>query len=70
MPKMDGYELIGELRGAGITIPVSLVTAKETLEDKRKGFKTSVDDYMVKPIAMEERLLRIETLLQRSNYGS
>jgi DNA-binding response OmpR family regulator len=69
MPKMDGYELTGELRGAGITIPVLLVTAKETLEDKRKGFKTGVDDYMVKPIAMEELLLRVEALLRRSNLS-
>lgn len=69
MPKMDGYELTGELRGAGITIPVLLVTAKETLEDKRKGFKIGVDDYMVKPIAMEELLLRVEALLRRSNLS-
>ncbi len=69
MPKMDGYELTGELRGAGITIPVLLVTAKETLEDKRKGFKTGVDDYMVKPIDMEELLLRVEALLRRSNLS-
>jgi two-component system, OmpR family, response regulator len=69
MPMMDGYELTGELRGAGITIPVLLVTAKETLEDKRKGFKTGVDDYMVKPIDMEELLLRVEALLRRSNLS-
>ncbi|MDZ4131554.1 MAG: response regulator transcription factor [Dethiobacteria bacterium] len=69
MPKMDGYELTGELRGAGITTPVLLVTAKETLEDKRKGFKTGVDDYMVKPIDMEELLLRVEALLRRSNLS-
>jgi two-component system, OmpR family, response regulator len=69
MPKMDGYELTGELRGAGITIPVLLVTAKETLEDKRKGFKTGVDDYMVKPIDMEELLLRVEALLRRSKLS-
>lgn len=69
MPKMDGYELTGELRGAGITIPVLLVTAKETLEDKRKGFKTGVDDYMVKPINMEELLLRVEALLRRANLS-
>ena len=70
MPKMDGYELTGELRKANITIPVLMVTAKETLEDKRKGFKTGVDDYMVKPIDFEEMLLRVEALLRRSNLSS
>lgn len=69
MPKMDGYELTGELKSAKITIPVLMVTAKETLEDKRKGFKTGADDYMVKPIDMEEMLLRIEALLRRSNLS-
>ena len=70
MPKMDGYELTGELRSAKITIPVLMVTAKETLEDKRKGFKTGADDYMVKPIDFEEMLLRVEALLRRSNLSS
>ena len=69
MPKMDGYELTGELRGANITIPVLMVTAKETLEDKRRGFKAGADDYMVKPIDMEEMLLRVEALLRRSNLS-
>ena len=69
MPKMDGYELTGELRGANISIPVLIVTARETLEDKRKGFKAGADDYMVKPIDMEEMLLRIEALIRRSNLS-
>lgn len=69
MPQMDGYELTGELRGAGITIPVMMITARETLEDKRKGFKAGADDYMVKPIDMEEMLLRIEALIRRSNLS-
>ncbi len=69
MPKMDGYELTGELRGANIIIPVLMVTAKETLEDKRKGFKAGADDYMVKPIDMEEMLLRVEALVRRSNLS-
>lgn len=69
MPKMDGYELTGELRSAKLRIPVIIVTAKETLEDKRTGFKLGADDYMVKPIDMEELLLRIEALLRRSNIS-
>ena len=69
MPKMDGYELTGELRSAKITIPVLMVTAKEALEDKRKGFKSGADDYMVKPIDFDEMLLRVEALLRRSNLS-
>ena len=70
MPKMDGYTLTGELRGANITLPVLLITAKETLEDKRTGFKAGADDYMVKPVDMEEMLLRVEALLRRSHISS
>lgn len=69
MPQLDGYELTAELRSAKITIPIMLVTAKGTLEDKRKGFKTGADDYMVKPIDLEELLLRVEALLRRSNLS-
>jgi DNA-binding response OmpR family regulator len=69
MPKMDGYELTGELRSSRISIPILIVTAKEALEDKRKGFKKGADDYMVKPINMEEMLLRVEALLRRSNIA-
>ncbi len=70
MPEMDGYELTQELREAKMTIPILMVTAKETLEDKRKGFGLGADDYMVKPIDMEELLLRIEALLRRSNINA
>ena len=70
MPEMDGYELTKELREAKIFIPILIVTAKESLEDKRMGFGLGADDYMVKPIDMEEMLLRIEALLRRSNNNS
>lgn len=69
MPKMDGYELTGQLRSAKISIPILIITAKEALEDKRIGFKKGADDYMVKPINMEELLLRVEALLRRSNIA-
>ena len=70
MPEMDGYELTKELREAKIFIPILIVTAKESLEDKRMGFGLGADDYMVKPIDMEEMLLRIAALLRRSNINS
>lgn len=69
MPVMDGFELVQSLREVGNAIPILIITAKETLDDKRKGFQLGADDYMVKPIAMEEMLLRVEALLRRSQIA-
>ncbi len=65
MPNMDGYELTSDLRKANYTLPILFVTAKETFEDKKQGFLVGADDYMVKPIDLEEMLLRITALLRR-----
>ena len=70
MPNMDGYELTEELRSADYTIPILMVTAKETFEDKKKGFLVGTDDYMVKPLDMEEMLLRVAALLRRANIAN
>jgi len=67
MPNMDGYELARELRGANYTLPILIVTAKETIDDKREGFLAGVDDYMVKPVDMDEMVLRVGVLLRRAN---
>ncbi|MBQ9949371.1 MAG: response regulator transcription factor [Clostridia bacterium] len=67
MPVMDGYELTAALREADYDQPILMATAKEAFEDKRTGFKHGADDYMVKPIDMEELLLRVEALLRRAN---
>lgn len=67
MPNMDGYELTKELRDAGFMIPILMVTAKETIDDKREGFLSGVDDYMVKPVDMDELILRVGVLLRRAN---
>jgi DNA-binding response OmpR family regulator len=69
MPRMDGYELTGELRGARITVPVMMVTVRESLDDKRRGFKAGADDYLVKPVDTEELLLRVEALLRRARIS-
>ena len=53
MPRMDGYEFTNTLRMAGNTIPILMVTARETQEDKKRGFIIGADDYMVKPVDEE-----------------
>ena len=70
MPGIDGYTLVSELRAAGSTIPVLMVTAKQLPVDKRKGFLAGTDDYMTKPVDTEEMLLRIKALLRRSRIVS
>ena len=70
MPQMDGYELIRELREANYMMPILLVTAKSTLSDKKEGFLLGADDYMVKPIDIEELPLRVKALLKRSKQAS
>lgn len=69
MPKMDGYELVKELRDAGYELPILMVTAKDTYPDKKMGFELGVDDYMTKPIDMEELVLRVRALLRRSKIS-
>ena len=70
MPLMDGYTLSDEIRQSGNDIPILMVTAKETLDDKRKGFNIGIDDYMVKPIDIDEMILRVCALLRRSKTAS
>ena len=70
MPKMDGYELIKSLREAKYDVPILIITAKSEIEDKKEGFLLGADDYMVKPIEIEEMLLRIQVLLRRSKSAS
>jgi len=70
MPNMDGYTLTRELRDANYDIPVLMITAKETFEDKRKGFLSGADDYMVKPINIDEMILRVGAILRRSRISS
>ncbi len=70
MPKMNGYELTKELRNNKIDIPILMITAKQLLEDKKKGFIAGTDDYMVKPVDEEEMLLRIKALLRRAKIAN
>ena len=66
MPVMDGYELVRQLRDVGNTTPVLMITAKDAFDDMRLGFQSGVDDYMVKPINVNEMVLRVQALLGRA----
>jgi two-component system OmpR family response regulator len=70
MPIIDGYALSKELREAGYELPILVITAKDTIDDKKKGFKIGIDDYMVKPVDMDELVLRVFALLRRAKIAS
>ena len=70
MPKMDGYELVRALREAGMTTPVMMITAKDAFDDMRLGFLSGSDDYMVKPINVNEMVLRVGALLRRAQMAN
>ena len=67
MPNMDGYELTKTLRDTDYNLPILMITAKEDFQDKKKGFNIGVDDYMVKPIDLNEMILRVSALLRRAH---
>lgn len=66
MPEMDGYEMIKLLRDSQYETPILIITAKDDFEDKKQGFDLGADDYMVKPINIDELILRVKSLLKRS----
>lgn len=66
MPQMDGYSLVSHLRSTGNTTPVLMITAKDAFDDMRLGFQSGTDDYMVKPINVNEMVLRVSALLRRA----
>ena len=66
MPIMDGYELVRLLRSSGNNTPVMMITAKDAFDDMQKGFVSGTDDYMVKPININEMVLRVGALLRRA----
>lgn len=70
MPGMDGYEFTKKLRDANSTIPILMMSAKQLSEDRKKGFLLGIDDYMTKPIDLEELLLHVKALLRRYQIES
>ena len=70
MPGIDGFEFVRQLRDAKMTLPVMMITAKSDIKDKQSGFLSGADDYMVKPVDLQEMLLRVQALLRRAKSVS
>lgn len=66
LPEKGGFQVLKELREQGITTPVLIMTAKESIDDKGYGFELGADDYLTKPFYLEELKMRIQALLKRS----
>ena len=67
MPEIDGFEFARTVRQVNRTIPILFMSAKDDLPSKQRGFQLGIDDYMVKPIELDELLLRVRALLRRAN---
>ena len=65
MPKKDGFTLAQEIRQANADVPIIFLTAKQLKEDILEGFKIGADDYITKPLSMEELVFRVEAILRR-----
>ena len=66
MTVMDGYELVRVMRDGGNNTPVMMITAKDAFDDMRLGFLSGTDDYMIKPVNVNEMVLRVGALLRRA----
>ena len=70
MPEMDGFEFASEVRRQDKSIPILFMTARDDITSKKKGYQIGIDDYMVKPIDMDELILRVSALLRRANIAN
>ena len=70
MPGVDGFEFAENVRELNQEIPILFMTARDDFASKRRGFKAGIDDYMVKPVDLDELLLRIEALLRRAKIAA
>ena len=70
IPRMDGYPLLKTLRENGNEIPVLLLTARLSFEDKREGFSAGTDDYMTKPVNYDELIWQVNALLRRTHIAN
>ena len=67
MPEIDGFEFAKSVRNINKNIPIMFMTVKDDMHSKQKGYQLGIDDYMVKPINLEEMLLRVNALLRRAH---
>lgn len=67
LPDMDGRNVCKTLRGQGVSTPICMLTAKDSIDEKLSGFDAGADDYLTKPFAFEELLARIKVMQRRSN---
>lgn len=67
MPEIDGFEFARNVRKVNKRIPILFMSAKDDLPSKQKGFQLGIDDYMVKPVDLDELVLRVRALLRRAN---
>ena len=67
MPGIDGFEFAETVRSLNKTIPILFMTARDDIASKQKGFRAGIDDYMVKPLDLDELVLRVAALLRRAN---
>jgi DNA-binding response OmpR family regulator len=70
MPEVDGFKFASLVREQNTAIPILFMSARDDISSKQKGFRIGIDDYMVKPVDMEELLLRIQALLRRANIAN
>ena len=70
MPEIDGFTFAKTVRAVNKTIPILFMTAKDDMDSKKKGFQAGIDDYMVKPIELDELALRVAALLRRANIAN
>ncbi|MBE6604594.1 MAG: response regulator transcription factor [Ruminococcaceae bacterium] len=70
MPEIDGFEFVKTVRSLNENIPILFMTARDDMAAKQRGYRVGVDDYMVKPIDLDELLLRIGALLRRAGIAA
>jgi two-component system copper resistance phosphate regulon response regulator CusR len=70
LPKKDGWTVVAELRSRAVQTPILLLTARDSVRDRVKGFELGADDYLAKPFAFSELLARIRSLLKRRQSGN
>lgn len=70
MPKIDGFQFAETVRGLNSTIPILFMTARDDMASKQKGYRLGIDDYLIKPLDLEELLLKIGAILRRANIST